>query len=372
MKYNILVTGGAGLVGSHLADELIRGGHKVLIYDNLESQVHRGKKPDYLNPDAEFIKDDIRNRSSLVKAVKRVDIIFHEAAAVGVGQSMYEVDHYVDVNTRGTALLLDILVNEKNKVKKLIVASSMANYGEGLYKCDRCKLRNTTPRPIDRLQKHIWEKLCPQCHSPMRSMPTAEDKEMTPASIYALTKRDQEEMCLLIGRAYDIPVVALRYFNIYGPRQAISNPYTGVIAIFSSRLLNNQAPIIFEDGLQERDFVHVRDIVGANILAMEKDSADYAAINVGTGKATPIIETANILKVLLRKDIKPTIVNKFRKGDVRHCYADTKKAKELLGFVSGVELKDGLKELLEWLQGQRASDNVEIAKKQLEDKGLVL
>lgn len=372
MKKTVLVTGGAGLVGSHLVDRLIDNGNKVIIYDNLEPQIHQGKLPDYINKKAEFIHADIRDRQKLTEAIKRVDIISHQAAAVGVGQSMYEIERYVDVNCHGTALIFDILAKEKNKVKKVIIASSMTNYGEGKYYCDKCDLYDSTPRSLEQLQKHVWEKVCPKCENSMKPLGTDENKLMEPTSLYALTKKMQEEMGIMLGKTYNIPVVALRYFNIYGPRQAVSNPYTGVVAIFSSSLLNDNAPLIFEDGFQSRNMIHVTDIVQANILAMEKSEADYQALNVGADKSYTILEIANMIAEILGKDIKPAIVNKFRQGDVRHCYADVEKAKKLLGFEAKVDLKEGLKELLGWLKTQDAVDNISQARKELEERGLVI
>ena len=372
MKPKVMVTGGAGFVGSHLVDALVREGHEVVIYDNLEPQVHRGRKPAYLNKDARFIKADIRDRASLIKALKGVEVVFHQAAAVGVGQSMYEIDRYVDVNARGTGLLMDILVKEKNRVRKVILASSMTCYGEGLHRCVRCRIDDPDPRPMKQLKGHIWDKLCPVCARPMKPVPTPEDKPMRATSLYALTKKEQEEIAILIGQAYDLPVVALRYFNIYGPRKALSNPYVGVVAIFAARLMNNRAPLIFEDGLQSREMVHVDDIVRANILAMKKSAANYQALNVGSGVSYRVADIARILARYLEKDIEPVIVNKFRKGDVRHCFADVNRARELLGFEAKVDFKNGLKDMMLLLGMQRPEDKITKAKSELEKMGLVI
>ncbi|VVB88994.1 ADP-L-glycero-D-manno-heptose-6-epimerase [uncultured archaeon] len=325
----VLVTGGAGFVGSHLVDELAKK-HEVVIYDNLEPQVHKNV-PEYLNSDAVFVQEDVRNRTKLNEAVEGSDIIFHEAAMVGVGQSMYQVEKYMDVNTMGTAKLLDILANEEHNVKKLIVASSMSIYGEGKYECPDCGIIHPMLRSNEQLKKREWEMKCPNCDRVVKPVPTDENKTLQPTSIYAISKKDQEEMCLAVGRAYGIPAVALRYFNIYGPRQALSNPYTGVCAIFSSRIKNNNPPIIFEDGLQTRDFVSVHDIVRANLLVMEKSKADYEMFNVGTGKPVSILDIASTLSKLYGKNLKPEIVEKYRSGDIRHCYADISKIKKL-GF----------------------------------------
>ena len=292
----ILVTGGAGFIGSHLVDALVEQGHDVVIYDNLEPQVHQREQiPDYLNTRAEFVKSEIRDKNELKEVVMDVDIVFHQAAVVGIGQSMYQIEKYMDVNTFGTAKLLDILVNKEHSVKKLVVASSMSIYGEGKYVCEGCGVVYPKLRPNEQLKAEEWEMKCPNCGKEVKAVPTDEDKPLHPTSIYAISKRDQEEMSLVAGRAYGIPTVALRYFNVYGPRQSLSNPYTGVCAIFSSRIKNNSSPVIFEDGWQSRDFISVYDIVQANILVMNKNSADYEVFNVGTGKPTSISEVAKVL-----------------------------------------------------------------------------
>ena len=367
-QMNILVTGGAGFVGSHLVDELVKK-HEVVIYDNLEPQVHNGV-PDYLNSSAEFIKEDIRDRDKLKKAIVDSEIIFHEAAMVGVGQSMYQIERYMDVNTMGTAKLLDILANEEHDVKKLVVASSMSIYGEGKYECPECGIVHPYPRRNEQLKHREWEMKCPSCGKVAMPLPTDEKKPLQPTSIYAISKKDQEEMCLTIGQAYGIPVVALRYFNIYGPRQALSNPYTGVCAIFSSRIKNNNPPIIFEDGLQTRDLISVHDIVRANILVMENSRADYEMFNVGTGKCISILDIANTLSELYGKDFKPEIVNKYRSGDIRHCYADISKLKKL-GFEPSISFESGMSELVNWGETQVAEDYSEIAVAELKERGLV-
>lgn len=363
----ILVTGGAGFIGSHLVDRLIKEGHRVRVVDNFDEQVHCGKKPLYLNPETEYIKLDVRDRAGLKKAINKFEVVFHEAAAVGVGQSMYEVEKYTDVNTRGTATLLDILVNEKNAVKKLIVASSMSIYGEGSYYCKNCKSIAPQLRPLEQLKSRRWEMKCPLCNNQTETEPlaTKESKRLFPTSIYAMSKLHQEEFCLLIGRTYKIPTVALRYFNVYGPRQALSNPYTGVCAIFSSRIKTDKPPLVYEDGLQTRDFIHVRDIVEANLLALKNKNADFGSFNVGTGKPTSILEIANLLIKLYGKNLKPKIVNKYRIGDIRHCYADNSAIRKL-GFKPSVELSEGIKDLVSWAKNQKVTDKTSIADNQLD------
>ncbi|MDD5518654.1 MAG: NAD-dependent epimerase/dehydratase family protein [Candidatus Omnitrophica bacterium] len=366
----ILVTGGCGFVGSHLVDRLVSDGHKVRVYDILEPQVHGVKKPAYLNKGAEYIYADIRNKEKLKKAIKDIEFIFHEASQVGVGQSMYEIEKYVTHNSYGTAVLLDLLVNTKNKVRKIVVASSMSIYGEGAYRCASCGAVYPQLRKEEQLNKKKWEMQCPRCAKVVSHIPTFENKPLFPTSIYATTKRCQEEMCLEIGNAYKIPAVALRYFNIYGPRQSLNNPYTGVCAIFLSRIKNNRPPLIFEDGKQSRDFIHVGDIVEANMLAMKNKKADYKFFNVGTGISHSILEVAQKLTQLCGKKFAPGILNRFRAGDIRHCYADISKIKSELGFVPKVSFTKGLRELIEWSESQEAVDLTRRAQGELKRKGL--
>ena len=365
----ILVTGGAGFIGSHLVDALVAKGHRVTAYDRLDPQVHAGKKPAYLNPHAEYVFGDVRDSASLKKVLKRSQVVFHEAAAVGVGQSMYQIRHYIDVNTRGTAVLLDLLVNEKTAVRKLIVASSMSIYGEGRYACRRCGPVDPPLRADGQLKKGNWELACPRCRGLLSPKPTPEEKPLHATSIYAFSKRHQEEMCLLIAQAYRFPVVALRYFNVYGTRQSLSNPYTGVCAIFSSRIKNKKPPLIYEDGLQSRDFVHVSDVVRANLLVLEKKKADGRVLNVGTGKPVTILKIAETLSELYGERLKPKIVEKYRTGDIRHCSADISKLKQL-GFSPKIDLEKGLRDLVSWGRRVRAVDRSEKADRELREKGL--
>lgn len=368
----ILCTGGAGFIGSFLVDELIKQGHEVRIYDNIEPQVHPGGEvPDYLNPDAEFIREDVLNYDALAKAIEGVDVICHDAAMVGVGQSMYQIKRYMEANSLGTANLLDILVNRKNKVGKLIVASSMSTYGEGAYDCPKCGLVSPPLRTEEQMASGDFEVHCPKCGEFARPAPTPESKLQEINSFYALAKKDQEDMVILFGETYGLPVVALRRFNVFGPRQSLSNPYTGVAAIFMSRLLNDNRPIVFEDGLQSRDFISVHDIVRANIMVMESENANQQVYNVGAGRQITVLEIAQTFAGLLGKDIEPDIVGKFRKGDVRHCFADISKIRDDLGFEPRISLEDGFQELIEWSATVVADDMGELATEELREKGLV-
>ncbi len=370
----ILVTGGAGFIGSFIVDELVEAGHKVRIYDSLDPQVHgrKRKAPAYLNKKAEFIKGNVLDGGKFYKAVKDVDVLFHEAAAVGVGQSMYEIKRYTEQNTLGAAVVLDVIANKKHRLKKMIVASSMSIYGEGKYVCPKCGPVCPPLRTERQLKKGIWDVLCPCCSAAMKPVPTDEEKPVNPTSIYAVNKRDHEEMFLAVGRAYKIPTVALRYFNVYGPRQALSNPYTGVCAIFSSRILNNRPPVIFEDGLQSRDFIHVKDIARANRIVMEKKKADYQVFNVGSGAPKTIVDIARILarKIKPGAALNVEIKNAYREGDIRHCYADTSKIEKMIGFKPAIKFEDGIKDLTGWVANQVCEDRSSLAMKELKKRGL--
>jgi dTDP-L-rhamnose 4-epimerase len=366
----ILVTGGAGFIGSHLVDELVRRGKQVRVLDAFVEQVHRGSTVD-LPSEVELIRGDVRNRALVDSALEGVEVVFHEAAEVGVGQSMYEIERYVGANTFGTATLLEALVARRGQVRKLIVASSMSIYGEGAYECSGCGPVAPALRPNSQLEARDWEMRCPKCGTTLRAVATPETKPLDPASVYAVTKQDQEQLSIITGRAYGIPTIALRYFNVYGARQALSNPYTGVAAIFSSRLLNGQPALVFEDGLQSRDFIHVSDIVQANLLAMESDSADYQSINVGTGRATSVKRMAELLGEGLGVGIEPQVVGRFREGDIRHCVADISRARKLLAFEPRVSVEAGVPQLLEWVRAQHALDGVERATEELQSRGLV-
>jgi dTDP-L-rhamnose 4-epimerase len=369
---NILVTGGAGFIGSHLVDALVERGHSVRILDSIVEQVHGDTLPDHLNKQAEFIRADVCDADAVSKALDGIDVVYHEAAEVGVGQSMYEIVRYVKANDLGTAVLLEEMIKRPTQFKKLCVASSMSIYGEGAYRCESCdKQVNPFLRSNDQLARHDWNFKCEDCGAELSTIGTTEEKPLFPTSVYAVSKQDQEQYCLSIGRAYQIPTVAFRYFNVYGTRQALSNPYTGVCAIFSSRLLNDQAPMIFEDGEQSRDFVHVDDIVNANLLALETDKADYETMNIGTGRATSVKQIAQLLAKGLGKDLEPEIVGKYREGDIRHCVADISKARRLLGYEPKIALEEGLVELLDWVRNQDADDRVQTATAELTARSLV-
>lgn len=367
----VLITGGAGFVGSHLADELLAHGYQVRVLDALAEQVHGEEPawPSYLSGEVERIRGDVRDREAVREALEGVDKVFHLAAAVGVGQSMYEIEHYTDVNNRGTAVLLELL--SSSPVERLVVASSMSLYGEGLYVDAAGNTMAPPERSIEALKRAQWE--LQQDGLPLRPVATPEGKTPAPTSVYALSKLDQERLCLIVGQAYGIPTTALRFFNIYGTRQALSNPYTGVLAIFASRYLNGKPPRIFEDGRQRRDFVHVSDVARACRLAMETPAAAGQAINIGSGRDVSIAEVAAAMAEALGVDgLEPEITGTFRAGDIRHCFADISLARDLLGYAPRVSLEQGMSELVEWMQGQTAVDRVDKAVAELAARGLQL
>jgi dTDP-L-rhamnose 4-epimerase len=368
----VLITGGAGFIGSHLADRLLTDGHEVRALDNLDPQVHAdGERPDYLDAAVELQTGDVRDRDAVRRALDGVDAVVHFAAAVGVGQSMYEIERYTSINAIGAAVLLEEALERRDAIQKLLVASSMSIYGEGQYGNPRTGESGLAPwiRPELQLAARQWDILGDD-GTPLEPEPTAETKPLRPTSIYAINKRDHEEMFLAIGAAYGLPAVALRFFNVYGERQSLSNPYTGVAAIFSSRLLNDNRPLVFEDGRQTRDFIDVRDIVRCCALALTEDGADGRTVNVGTGVPTSVVEVARTIARGLGKELEPEVVGKYRAGDIRHCYADPTLAEQLLGFRAEIPFETGMQDLLRWLEGQEAEDSVDAASEALAARGL--
>ena len=363
MGERILVTGGAGFIGSHLGDELLRAGYAVRALDSLVEQVHgESQRPEYLTDEIELIAGDVRNAEVVRGALEGIDSVVHLAARVGVAQSMYEPAEYAAANTAGTGVLLEALL--EHPVRKLVVASSMSVYGEGAY-----EPAPAIGRTREQLERGEWEPRGPNGEE-LEPLPTPESKEPSLASIYALTKYDQERMCLLYGSAYDVPTVALRFFNTYGPRQALSNPYTGALAIFAARLLNGRPPLVYEDGAQLRDFVNVADVARACRLALEREGADGLPVNVGSGLGTSILEVAQRLARVLDKPIEPELPGSFRAGDIRHCFADVTRSRQALGFEAEVELEAGMTELGAWLEGQAATDRSDEAAAELDRRGL--
>jgi dTDP-L-rhamnose 4-epimerase len=357
MSEHILITGGAGFIGSHIADELLRHGHQVRVLDNLEGEAHgpaevvRGssfassapRRPAYLSPDVELIIGDVRDREAVRGALRGVSAVYHFAAKVGVGQSMYQIEEYTSANA----------------------------LGEGLYRTARGTVVEGRSRSIAQLRRGSFE-VQSEAGEALLPMPTPETKSPAPDSVYALSKYNQEQLCLIVGRAYGIPTVALRFFNVYGPRQALSNPYTGVLAIFAAQLLNGAPPMIFEDGLQKRDFVSVHDVARASARALIQDDAVGKPINIGSGRAVTIREVAARIRRAVGSSIEPEITGKYRMGDVRHCVADISRARRALGYEPEISLEDGLRELADWLAGQAVKSRVAEARAELDARGLTL
>ncbi|CAL75926.1 putative NAD-dependent epimerase/dehydratasen; putative UDP-glucose 4-epimerase [Bradyrhizobium sp. ORS 278] len=365
----VLITGGAGFIGSHTADALISAGYEVRLLDTLAPQVHgsQRQRPSYLHADAELLIGDVTDPIAVERALRGVDKVLHLASSVGVGQSMYDIESYVRTNELGTAVLLQALVNRP--VARLVVASSMSVYGEGACRAGDASVVAPEERTLDQLKRGEWE--LAGAGGALEPIPTPETKQPTLSSIYALNKYAQERMCLITGKAYGIPTLALRFFNVFGPRQALSNPYTGVLAIFAARLLNDRSPLVFEDGLQRRDFVHVHDVARACVLALESDRVDDV-FNVGSGQSRSIVSVAeDLARVMGRSQMTPTITGKYRAGDIRHCFADISKTERLLGFKPAVRFEDGLDELAHYLADQIADDQAEKATEELSQRGLV-
>jgi dTDP-L-rhamnose 4-epimerase len=365
----VLVTGGAGFIGGYVGAELLRAGWQVRALDNLSPQVHgrQRRRPDYLNESIELQIGDVRDPDAVREALEGVDAVIHLAALVGVGQSMYQMAEYTSVNNLGTAVLLEALA--ARPVARLVVASSMSVYGEGAYVDARGRRVMNAERSMDQVANGRWEPIGDD-GEPLTPQPTAEDKPPSLASVYALSKYDQERLCLVAGRAYRIPTLALRLFNVFGPHQALSNPYTGVLAIFAARLLNQRPPLIFEDGRQRRDFVSVHDVARAFRLALESPLCDRV-LNIGSGRSHTVLEVArSVAEAVGQPKLSPTVTGRYRVGDIRHCFADVSAAAEAIHYRPEVTLESGLGELAEWLEGQVAVDRVEEARAELEARGL--
>ena len=368
----VLVTGGAGFIGGHLVDSLLADGERVRILDNLDPLAHpSGEPPAHLPADAELIRGDLRTAADVERAIDGCDRVFHLGGIVGNGESMVNVRKAVDANSGGTATLLEAIIDRRDRIRRLVVASSMVVYGEGSYECSGHGAVAPGLRPTAQLRERRWEPLCPVCGRDLAPLPVLEDRPLRPASVYGITKRDTEELALVLGEAYGFEATALRYLNVYGPRQALDNPYTGVAAIFSARLLSGKAPLVFEDGEQIRDLVHISDVVAATRAAMDAPGASGRSFNVATGARVRIGELARSLCELLAPEIEPEITGEFRTGDLRHCFASTEAAREALGFEAGVTLERGLPELAEWVASQTVSERGDEAVADLRARGLV-
>lgn len=366
-----LVTGGCGFVGSHLVDALVGAGHRVRVLDSIDPQAHEGGVARFLNRNAELVQGDLRDRDAVRRALDGVDVVFHQGAMVGNGQSMYEIERYIDVNAVGTAVLMEEVVARRDRVQRVVAASSMVVYGDGAYSCAEHGLVRPHPRAERDLAAHVWEPRCPRCGSFVSPEPTDEDKPLGPTSPYAIGKLASETIVLVTGSSFGVEAVALRYLNIYGRRQALSNPYTGVAAIFATQLRSGRRPTVFEDGGQLRDLVHVSDVVRANLLAMDAPDAAGAAINIGTGETLTIAGLARTLAHELGVDIEPEITQRYRAGDVRHCFASIRRAERLLGFRAEADRAAELRDLALWVAGEQPADRTEAANAELIALGLI-
>jgi dTDP-L-rhamnose 4-epimerase len=367
-----LVTGGAGFIGGHLVDALLAAGERVRVLDNLDPLAHpSGEPPAHLPGDAELIRGELADAEAVAAALEGCDRVYHLGGIVGNGESMVNVRKAVDANSGGTATLLEQVIERRGEIRRLLVASSMVVYGEGSYRCPSHGLLAPPLRPTAQLRERRWEPLCPECGAELEPVPVREDRPLRPTSVYGITKRDTEELALVLGEAYGFEATALRYLNVYGPRQALGNPYTGVAAIFSARLLSGKAPLVFEDGNQIRDLVHVSDVVAATRAAMDAPAAPGRAFNVATGRQVRIAELAATLAELLAPELEPEITGEFRAGDIRHCFADTGAAREALGFEAAVSLEEGLPELAEWVASQTVTERGDEAVADLRARGLL-
>lgn len=378
MKKRVLITGGSGFIGSSLSLSLIEKGYEITVLDNLSEQIH-GKDANIsqlynrIKNKVRFVKGDVRNRQDWLKALEGQEIVVHFAAETGTGQSMYEIEKYTDVNVKGTSILLDILANQKNNtVKKIIIASSRSIYGEGKYKCDDHGIIYPKERKESDMLQGDFNVKCSACNTNANLLATDESSKIHPSSIYGLTKQVQEEMCMIAGKSLNIPVVAFRYQNVYGPGQSLSNPYTGILSIFSTRIKNNNEINIFEDGEESRDFVYIQDVVDATILGIEKDEANYNIYNVGSGKQTSVLDVIKSLIKEYKINIDYNISGNFRLGDIRDNYADLSKIKNDLEFEPKVSFDEGIKLFCNWVSSQEVkNDTYDKSFEEMKNKGLL-
>lgn len=372
----ILITGGAGFIGSNLALKLIDKNHEVVLLDNLNEQIHgENVEESYtynlVKSKCEMIIGDVTNSDDWREAIRGVDIVVHLAAETGTGQSMYEIDRYVDVNIGGTSKLLEILTNEENQVKKLIVAASRAVYGEGKFSCKNHGIVYPNSRKDEDMNRGDFEVKCPICNENVSMLATDEESKLHPTSVYGHTKQSQEELCMIVGKSINLPVVGFRFQNVYGPGQSLKNPYTGILSIFSTRVKNGNDINIFEDGLETRDFVYIDDVTDAIILGIENDNANFQSFNVGSGEKTDVLTVANTLKDKYKANVKINVSGNYRLGDIRHNLGDLTKITKLLGYNPKVNFSEGISNFVDWVEKQEVeSDNYEKSIEEMKKKGL--
>ncbi|MDF2613499.1 MAG: NAD-dependent epimerase/dehydratase family protein [Clostridia bacterium] len=372
----VLITGGAGFIGSNLALKLLDKDYEVVLLDNLSKQIH-GENPEesytynLIKNKCELIVGDATNFEDWKRALEGVDIVVHLAAETGTGQSMYEINKYVDINIAGTAKLMEIITNEKNQVKKVVVAASRAVYGEGKFQCNEHGIIYPVSRKDKDMSQGDFEVKCPICNKNVAMLPTDEDSKLHPTSVYGHTKQSQEELCMIVGKSINLPVVAFRFQNVYGPGQSLKNPYTGILSIFSTRIKNGNDINIFEDGLETRDFVYIDDVTDAIVLGIESDKANFESFNVGSGEKIDVLTVANILKGKYESNVNIKVSGKYRLGDIRHNLGDLTKIKTLLGYEPKVRFIDGISKFVDWVEQQNIeSDNYEASIEEMKKKGL--
>ena len=373
---SVLITGGAGFIGSNLAIKLIKKGYNVRVLDNLNPQIH-GDNPDnsytynLIKNKVDFIKGTVESKDDWKRAIKGIDVIVHLAAETGTGQSMYDIDHYVSVNIGGTAKMWDVLTNEQNQVKKVVVAASRAVYGEGKFECEEHGVVYPISRVEEDMSKGDFEVKCPICGKNVKMLPTDEESELHPTSVYGFSKEAQETLSLLVGKSINIPVVAFRFQNVYGPGQSLKNPYTGILSIFSTRIKNNNDINIFEDGKETRDFVYIEDVTDAVSLGIEKEAANYQIFNVGSGEKIDVLTVANTLKSKYNSNVKIIVSGNYRLGDIKDNIADLTKIHNLLGYEPKVNFIQGISNFVDWVEKQKIEkDNYEISIEEMKRKGL--
>lgn len=376
MSQNILITGGAGFIGSRLSNKLLHNGNNVKVLDNLSPQVH-GTSPELsslflsLHSDVDFIRGSVTCKNDLMVALDGIDTVVHLAAETGTGQSMYAIEHYSDVNVGGTALLLDLIANKSLPVKKIVVASSRAVYGEGKYRCAQHNFVYPSPRFLEDMEQGDFEVHCPSCSAVAEPVASDEESQIHPSSVYGVTKLTQEQLVLNVGRALGISAIAFRYQNVYGPGQSLLNPYTGILSIFSNRIRNNNPINIFEDGKESRDFVYIDDVVSVTAEAIRYSKPLVDVFNVGSGVSTDVLAIAKTLQRLLNIEVPTTISGQFRIGDIRHNYADLTKVKRIFGFKPSISVEQGLISFVEWLRTEGLeTDRYEQSLQEMESKGL--